>query len=522
MLGWMTLMVIGYFKKRIRIQWYYCYCISTIYLSSFFSGLTSSINNTVTITACNGVLHLTNKKILVIGGVAAGTSAASKAKRIDPDADVRIIQDEKQVSYGACGMPYVIGGKVKDFQELIERPADVFKKKYQIDVITNSCARKIDRVKKEVHAIDLQSGIKTIYGYDSLVVATGARAILPNIKGINQKDGGDCSVFLIRNYEDGRKIYDSAKTKKASTCVIVGAGLVGLEMLEAFKKRSTGRKMDITVVEKNDHLLPTMLDKQMATIVQKELEDNEVKVITGERVEELVGSTSTNGDVKTIRTNTNRQIDTDFILLGTGVRPNSEIAKDADIELGFADAIKVDEYMRTSIPDIFAAGDCATARSYITNEDTYLPLGTTANRQGRVAGENAAGGSARFRGIAGSVITKVFGLYIGKTGLIKEEALNYGFDPIEEDIKSITRARYYPDNKSIWIKIIADRKSGRILGSQIVGGEGVKERIDLIALAILLKADIRDLASYDACYVPPASPVWEPVNIAASQTAKVL
>ena len=467
---------------------------------------------------------MANKKILVIGGVAAGPSAASKAKRIDPNADVKIIQDEKVVSYGACGMPYVIEGIVKEFQELIERPADVFKKEYQIDVITNTCAQKIDRVKKEVYAIDLQSGVETIYEYDSLVVATGARAILPNIKGINQKDGdgdGD-GVFLIRNYEDGLKIFNSTKTKNASTCVIAGAGLIGLEMVEAFKKRSTGRKMDITVVEMSDHVLPTMLDKQMAKIVQRELEDNGVKVITSERVEEIVGSSSTDGDVKAIKTNTNRQIDTDFILLGTGVRPNSEIAKDAGIELGFANAIKVDEYMRTNVPDIFAAGDCATARSYITNEDTYLPLGTTANKQGRVAGENAAGGSARFRGIAGSAITKVFGLYIGKTGLNRQEALNYGFDPIEEEIESITRAGYYPDNKSIWIKIIADRKSGRILGSQIVGGEGIKERIDLIALVILLKADLRDLASYDACYVPPASPVWEPVNIAASQTAKQL
>ena len=176
-------------------------------------------------------------------------------------------------------------------------------------------------------------------------------------------------------------------------------------MAEAFKKRSLGREMDVTIVEKNDHVLPTMLDKQMATIVQRELEENGVKVITGERVEEIVHSSSSDGDVKAVKTNTNRQIDTDFILLGTGVRPNSEIAKDAGIELGFANAIKVDEYMRTNVQDIFAAGDCATARSYITNEDTYLPLGTTANRQGRIAGENAAGGSARFRGIAGSVIT---------------------------------------------------------------------------------------------------------------------
>jgi len=464
---------------------------------------------------------MVNKKILVFGGVAAGTSAASKAKRIDPDADVKIIQDERVVSYGACGIPYVIEGIVSDFQELIERSADIFKKEYQIDVITNTRAQRIDRDKKEVYTIDLQNRVETIYEYDSLVIATGARAIIPNIKGVDQTDGDD--IFLIRNYEDGLKIYDSKKAKNASTCVVVGAGLVGLEMIEAFTKRKARRKMDITVVEMSDHVLPTMLDKNMAKIVQRELESNGVKVITGEQVEEIVGnSISRDDNVKTIKTNTNRQIDTDFILLGTGVRPNSEIAKDTGIELGYANAIKVNDYMKTNIPDIFSAGDCATARSYITNEDVYLPLGTTANRQGRVAGENAAGGNTRFRGIAGSAITKVFDLYIGKTGLTRQEALNHGFDPIEEEIESVTRAGYYPDSKPIWIKIIADRKSGRILGSQIVGGEGVKERIDLIALALLLKADLRDLSSYDACYVPPASPVWEPLNIAASQTAKQL
>ena len=464
---------------------------------------------------------MVNKKILVFGGVAAGTSAASKAKRIDPDADVKIIQDERVVSYGACGIPYVIEGIVSDFQELIERSADIFKKEYQIDVITNTRAQRIDRDKKEVCTIDLQNRVETIYEYDSLVIATGARAIIPNIKGVDQTNGDD--IFLIRNYEDGLKIYDSKKAKNASTCVVVGAGLIGLEMIEAFTKRKARRKMDITVVEMSDHVLPTMLDKNMAKIVQRELESNGVKVITGEQVEEIVGnSISRDDNVKTIKTNTNRQIDTDFILLGTGVRPNSEIAKDTGIELGYANAIKVNDYMRTNIPDIFSAGDCATARSYITNENMYIPLGTTANRQGRVAGENAAGGDARFRGIAGSAITKVFDLYIGKTGLTKQEALNYGFDPIEEEIESVTRAGYYPDSKPIWIKIIADRKSGRILGSQIVGGEGVKERIDLIALSLLLKADLRDLSSYDACYVPPASPVWEPLNIAASQTAKQL
>ena len=292
-------------------------------------------------------------------------------------------------------------------------------------------------------------------------------------------------------------------------------------VVEAFKKRGSTlrRGIDVTLVEMADHVLPTMLDKNMAKFVERELEDNGVRIILGERVEEILG---VDGQVNGIKTNTKRERNTDFIVLGTGVRPNCEIARDAGVELGHAHAIKVDEHMKTNIPDVFAAGDCATARNYITNDDMYLPLGTTANKQGRVAGENAAGGNAKFRGIAGSAITKVFDLFIGKTGLSKEDELRNGFDPIEEVIEDITRAGYYPGNKPIWIKIVADRKTGRVLGSQIVGGEGVKERIDLIVLALLLRADIRDLASYDACYVPPASPVWEPVNIAASQTAKQL
>jgi NADPH-dependent 2,4-dienoyl-CoA reductase/sulfur reductase-like enzyme len=232
------------------------------------------------------------------------------------------------------------------------------------------------------------------------------------------------------------------------------------------------------------------------------------------------GNESRNRKARGIKT-TKGSIESDLVLLGTGVRPNSEIAMDAGIDLGYANAIRIDEYMRTNISNIFAAGDCATAKSYVAGKDTYLPLGTTANKQGRIAGENAAGGNAIFRGIAGSAISKSFDLYFGKTGLSVEEALKEGFEPTEETIESITRSGYYPDNKPIWIKIISDKKSnGRVLGSQIVGGEGVKGRIDLIALALLLTANIADLAGYDACYVPPASPVWEPVNIAASQVIK--
>lgn len=486
------------------------------------------------------------KRILIIGGVAAGTSAASKARRIDPDAEIKIIQEEPVVSYGACGMPYVIEGLIDDFNRLIARPAERFKSKYNIDVIANTRAVKIDRLNKKVYAETLNhsdsrneysnaASNRLILDYDSLVIATGARSAVPKIKGIFVNDDTDTRVkrsstivkglLLLRNYGDGIHIQDSIRNSKS--CVIVGAGLIGVEMAEAFRRRG----MDVTIIEVSDRVLPSLLDEVMAGIIKKELEDNGVKVILGEALKEVVTSLSPSSRqssstnvryIEAVRTTKNKEIPAELVLLGTGVRPNSHIAKDAGIELGVYDAIKVDEHMRTNIPDIFAAGDCATARNYITNKDIYLPLGTTANKQGRVAGENAAGGNAEFKGVAGSVITKTFDLLVGKTGLDKKEALENGFDPVEKEIKSVTRAGYYPDKKSIIIKLVADKKSRRIFGAQIIGGEAVKGRIDLIAFALLTRATVDDLANYDACYVPPVSPVWEPINIAASQTAKLI
>jgi NADPH-dependent 2,4-dienoyl-CoA reductase/sulfur reductase-like enzyme len=497
------------------------------------------------------------KKILIIGGVAAGTSAASKARRIDPNADIKIIQDEPVVSYGACGIPYVIEGVIDDFSKLIARSAEEFQRKYNIDIIENTHAVKIDVDNNQVYAEALsntysnsninkdnsnsKSNSNMIFDYDSLVIATGARSVIPNIKGIIiNKEIGNTNTYrsstmvkgllLLRNYGDGFYIRDSIREDSKSS-VVVGAGLIGIEMAQAFRRRG----MDVTIIEMADRVLPSLLDKYMAEIVKKELENNGVKVILGEGLQEVVTSSSSPSShsssstsspearyLERIKTSKNKEIAADLLLLGTGVRPNSEIAKAAGIELGVANAIKVDEHMRTNIPDIFAAGDCATARNYITNKDAYLPLGTTANRQGRVAGENAAGGNAEFKGIAGSVITKTFDLYVGKTGLDKQEASEYGFDPIEKEIESVTRAGYYPNKKSISIKLVADRKSQRVLGAQIVGGEGVKGRIDLVAFALLMRATVNDLVNYDACYVPPASPVWEPLNIAASQTAKLV
>ena len=462
--------------------------------------------------------------ILIIGGVAAGTSAASKARRVDPTADIKIIQEEPVVSYGSCGIPYVIEGLIDDFDRLIARSVQEFKNKYNIDVITNTVATRIDPFKRQVYAKDLSSKKEKVFDYSSLIIATGARAVVPKIIGIDDKDIRSIrNLFILRNFEDGIEIQNFIKNSKSA--IIIGAGVIGVEMVEAFKKRGVA----VTLIEMADHVLPNVLDKDMAEMVEEELKSNEINVILKEKVEEIVLS-DLNGSVKVddtfqatgTRTN-NRETLADCILLGVGVKPNSELTKDSGIELGIRNAIKVDDCMRTNIPNIFAAGDCATARNHITNKDDYLPLGTTANKQGRIAGVNAAtDGDRKFKGIAGSVITKTFGLFAAKTGLNRKEALENGFDPVESKIEDITRAGYYPDSKPIWIKLVADKKSKRVLGAQIVGGEGVKGRIDLISFALLMKATVDDLASYDACYVPPVSPVWEPLNIAAAQLLKLL
>ena len=386
----------------------------------------------------------------------------------------------------SCGMPYVIEGLIDDFNKLIARSEEEFKNKYNIDIIANTIAKKIDPLKKQVHVQDLQTKKEKVFDYDSLIIATGARAIVPKIKGIDTENIKSIeNLFLLRNFEDGIKIQNFLKNTKSA--IIVGSGLIGIEMAEAFKKRGI---TTVTLVEMADHVLPNVLDKDMAKMVEEELRKNGVDVILKEKVEEIIFPSQLNDSINVsnkvhfasgLRTN-EREIFADCILLGIGVKPNSEITKNTGIELGIYNAIKVDEYMRTNIPNIFAAGDCATARNYVTNKDDYLPLGTTANKQGKVAGENASAMifdaksnlkyKAKFEGIAASAITKTFGLFIAKTGISnKEEAVKNGFDPIETTIEDITRAGYYPENKRIWIKLVADRKSKQILGAQIVGGE---------------------------------------------------
>ncbi|MGD2107595.1 MAG: FAD-dependent oxidoreductase [Nitrosopumilaceae archaeon] len=447
-------------------------------------------------------------KVLVIGGVAAGTTAASQAKRSKPDVDVTLVQEESHVSYGSCGMPYVFEKLVPSFDDLIVRSANEFKEKYGIKVFTNTKAIKISPPEKKVTCINTQTNEELVFEYDKLIIATGARSIQPPIKGIDQKN-----VFSLRTLTDGKNLYKSIPNAKS--CVIIGAGLVGLEMAEAFKNQG----LDVTVIEMDTRILSRMVNENLSEIVSNHIVQKGVVLKLDEQVMEI----STDKEDQKIVTTKNFTIKTDFVLVGVGVRPNSELAQEAGIDQGIAKAIKVDSKMRTNLADIYAVGDCATARNYVTDKDSYLPLGTTANKQGRIAGRNCVENDLySFEGIAASAITKVFDLLVGSTGLSLKDAQNEDFEAVENMIEGHTRAKYYPDGKKIWINLVADKSTHRILGAQIVGEEFVKGRIDQIALALFLKAKVEDLIHYDWCYVPPVSPVIDPLNIAASQLEKKL
>ncbi len=442
-------------------------------------------------------------KLVIIGAVAAGTSAAAKAKRTNPDADITLINDQEDISYAACGIPYVISGKVKSFENLIARRKEKFEEA-GIRVLTKTKAVKIDPNKKIVKAVDLEKGKEFSLEYDSLIIATGARAKKLNIKNSELK-----GIFTLRTLRDGIKIKEYIEN--CSKVAVVGAGFIGLEMADAF--RSLG--LDVTVVEATDQVLPGFIDRDFADIVKKELEEYGIKVMLNSKISRFLGKDSVEGIIVN-----GEEVKADMVLISIGVEPNSEIARDCGIELGVKNAIRVNERMETNIKGIYACGDCATTKNLITGEEIYFPLGTVANRQGRVAGVNAVNGDASYEGVVKSSVTMIRNTIIGRVGLTLEEALKKGFNAVEKTITTYTKARYYPRSKEIKIKLIADRKSKLVLGAQIIGYEGVKERIDAIAIALQKRASVEDLAKADTCYMPAVAQVHDAINIVANELLK--
>jgi len=446
-------------------------------------------------------------KLLVIGGVAAGMSAASKARRTNPDMDITVFEKTGYVSYGSCGLPYFIGGFVKNPEDLLAYPIDFFREKRKIDVKIHHFVKKILPSEKKILAKNLETNELKEYEYNKLVISTGAYASIPPNLEVKKR-----GIFKLRTVEDGIALRSFIRKNHPRKVAIIGAGNIGIEMVDIFHSLD----MEITVIEKLPYILPN-LDPEMAELVEKHLNKYGIHIIKGTGVKSFGGKNA----VDKVILEDNREIETDFVLISAGASPNSSIAKEAGIETGKWGGIKVNERMETSIKDIYAAGDCIEVKNIVTGKDVYLPLGTTANKTGRIAGENVAGGMAVFKGVAGTNILKTIDIEVAKTGLNMKEVSKTGYKLDAVLIKTLNKAHYYPGHKQLWVKIVFEKKGGRILGAQIIG-EGASQRIDVFTAALYGKFTVKDLSKLDISYAPPFAPVWDPILIAANQAIKKL
>jgi NADH oxidase (H2O2-forming) len=444
------------------------------------------------------------RKIVIIGAHAAGLDAASAARKTDRTAEITLITKEKKTAYSRCGLPFVLGRHIKTFDDLLVFP-ERFYKMMKLNLLTETTVTKIDAKAK---AVDIQdkNGKKETLSYDNLVLTTGADPFVPPIKG-REKNG----VFVVRTIEDGKKIDKAIETAKSA--VIIGAGLIGLEVAVACLERG----LKTTVVEFLPYVLPVLLDKEMADRVQKKLEENGINIIVGKGAEEILGTDKVTG----VRV-AGETIPADVVVVATGVRANTELATNAGVVLGETRGIKTNLKMETNIKGVYAAGDCAETINLVTLRPTMSQLGTTAVKQAKVAGTNAAGGYSTFRGALGSWITRLFDTEIGGTGLTDFFAARAGIETVSGTIVSKTKADYFPGALPIRIKIIAEKESTKIIGAQIIGEEEVTQRINALSFAIQNEMTLQELAKAETCYAPPVNETWEPMVLAAEMALRRL
>ncbi|MFW6148702.1 MAG: FAD-dependent oxidoreductase [Atribacterota bacterium] len=443
------------------------------------------------------------KRFVVIGGDAAGMSAASKARREDPDLEIVVLEKSSWASYGACGLPYYIKGDIGTLEDLVAITPDKFRKDRNIDLRLNHEVSKINPDNKNI-TVNRKNG-ETDLPYDKLLISTGARALKPNIEGIDSE-----GVFTLRDMESAREIKEYIENNSPQSALIIGGGYIGMEMAEALYSRV----IDIHIVEMLPNVLSTF-GKEIAHAVQNHLE-NYTKLHLGSSIQSIKISDEGKLSVQIVDKKLNNNIITDMILVATGVAPEVSLAKESGIKLGQTGAIATDGYGQTNITDIFAAGDCAEVKNVVTGKSQYIPLALAANRHGRSIGKTIAGKKTYLAPVAGTAVVKVFQLEVATTGIIDSEiASKYGFAPIKVTIDSHSRSGYYPGSKPIKISLLADQKSKKLLGASMVGEEGVAKRIDIIATALNGKFTVEELESLDLAYAPPFSPVWDPVLTAA-------
>lgn len=437
-------------------------------------------------------------KIVIIGGVAAGAKAAAKARRLLPDAEINIYTEDTHVSYSACGIPYYIEGNFEDYRMLLVRSPEDFAK----DNIFVHLEYKVTRIitfTKQVLVESKKEGNAFLVDYDKLIIATGARPFVPKIKNVELNN-----VFTIRTIEDAIAI--RKKLEISSNAVVIGGGYIGIEMLEAFVRQG----VYTTLIERSPYIM-SLFDSEMSELIKTQLlsiSDRKFDILTSETVTEFSGD---NNGVNMVKTDKGHTIDTDMVCLCAGVIPNVELAVDANIALGSTGAIKVNKKMETNIPDIYACGDCVEENLLINNTPVWMPLGSTANKEGRCAAMNACGVEDIFDGVLGSAVTRCLGLTMSMTGITEERAKELGYNPISATVTKNDKVGYMPDANNITLKVVADSETGMLLGAQGIGSGDVDKRINTIASALLGKLTVQDFDKNDITYAPPFSTTIDPL-----------
>ena len=447
-------------------------------------------------------------KVVIIGGVAAGPKTAARLRRLDPSAEITVIERQDLLSYAGCGLPYYIEDIIKDWYQLLGgatiRDAEFFKKQKGFTVLDQTEATKINRKEKTVTIKDLRTGKIRELPYDKLVIATGARPFVPRMEGTELK-----GVHRLYNPHQAQAIKKLVE-KECGKVVIIGGGLIGIETCGAFKVHSC----TTTVVEMMSTLVPNLLDEEMALLLENYLRSEGVQIITGSPVSRIIDDGK--GNVAAVETADGTRIEANIVIIAIGVRPNTELASDAGLVLGSTRAIAVNEYQQTSDPDIYAGGDCVECTHLLTGEKVFAPLGSTANKQGRVIGDNIAGLETKFPGVYGTAAFRVLDWNCGTTGLTEKKARELGYDVVTTIAPRYDYSSYIPGAEYVIIKLIADRESCKVLGCQVVGkGDGIK-RIDIVATALKFGSNLKGIADIDLGYAPAYSTAIDGIAHAAN------
>ena len=440
-------------------------------------------------------------KVIIIGGIAAGMSAAAKFKRLSPNDDVVVYEKGDIVSFGACGLPYYVGGFFDDSNEMIARTPEAFREA-GVEIHKKHEVTNVDFSNKKVTVKNLNTNEVLEESYDKLMIASGARAIIPPIKNIDLEN-----VVTLKSMDDGNKLRELISKEENKKIAIIGAGFIGLEAAEAAKHRGK----EVTVIQLQDRVLQEVFDKDITDLLEEELRENGVNLLLSETVTELIGD----GKVSKVKTN-KREIEADIVILATGVKPNTDFLNCDEIKMIRNGAIVVDKYGRTSVEDVYAAGDCATINSLITDREIYVPLATGANKLGRIVGENLAGQNNSFQGSMASSCIKVMDMEAARTGLSEKEVLNLGFNYKTKFITDMNQTSYYPGRERIYVKLIYDAHTSVILGGQVAGYKDAVQRCNVLAACIYAKMTTEQLGMLDLCYAPPFSRTWDVLNVAGN------